>query len=154
VKLLKAGAQRLTFSISRQEKQLLFRVLEFYPLIPETHHRLSRTEDRPDDQKLLEEALAHQRAQLKQQVAAWKKARAGLCRKNPRGRLALKPAEVNWLLQVLNDIRVGSWLALDSPDGPAEIIAALNEKTARHFWLMEAAGGFQTVLLMATNGGE
>ncbi len=154
MKLLKAGPERLTFSVTRQEKELLFRVLDLYPLIPETHHRLSRTEDRPEDQKLLEEALAQQRAQLKRRVAAWKQSRAGLCEKTAHGRLALKPGEVNWLLQVLNDIRVGSWLALGSPDGPAEIIAALNEQTARHFWSMEAAGGFQSVLLMAINGGE
>lgn len=153
MKFLKAEKGRFAFRIQREEKQLLFRILELYPLVPSSHHQLSRSEERPDDQRLLEEALAAERVQHREQLAKWRKTRAGLCRKSPKGRLSLKAAEFEWLLQVLNDVRIGSWVALGSPDGPAEYLAVLNERTARHFWAMETAARFQMVLLAATTGG-
>jgi hypothetical protein len=58
---------------------------------------------------------------------------------------------MEWLLQVLNDVRVGSWLLLGSPDGPAETLAKLSHETASHFWSMEVAGQFQMVLINAMN---
>jgi hypothetical protein len=49
-------------------------------------------------------------------------------------------------MQVLNDVRVGSWVILGSPDKkPAE----LNATTAPHFLAMEMAGYFQMQLLEA-----
>ena len=153
MKLLKTGAREFVFSITRQEKEMLFRILDLYPVVPESHHRLSRTEDRPEDEKLLRDAMADERQQYRRKVQTWKRGRARLCGKTPRGRLTLKIGEMDWLLRVLNDVRIGSWLALGSPDGAAEILAALNEKTAVQFWAMETAGGFQSVLLMALNGG-
>ena len=153
MKSLKADRGRFTFRVDRQEKRHLFKVLELYPLIPASHHRLSRAGERPEDQRLLEEALAAQRLQHRNQLAQWKVARSGLCEEAPTGVLTLKGAELEWLLQVLNDVRVGSWLALGSPDGAAEYLAALNERTARHFWAMETAGHFQMILLGAATGG-
>jgi hypothetical protein len=51
---------------------------------------------------------------------------------------------------VLNDIRVGNWVILGSPEHkPAELTAA---KTP-HFLAMELAGYFQIPLLQALMGG-
>jgi hypothetical protein len=63
--------------------------------------------------------------------------------------LSLKISEAEWLLQVLNDIRVGSWLRLGSPDRTEEFMAALSEQTAPYFWAMEVSGHFQMVLVHA-----
>jgi predicted house-cleaning NTP pyrophosphatase (Maf/HAM1 superfamily) len=59
----------------------------------------------------------------------------------------LSPAEIEWLLQVLNDVRVGGWLALGEPEElePPEI----NETNAPYLLAMEAAGYFQAQLLAA-----
>jgi hypothetical protein len=65
------------------------------------------------------------------------------------GRLSLSPAEVEWVLQVLNDIRVGSWIILGSPE---ERLPELNETNAPHVWAMEMAGHFQAQLLEALQG--
>lgn len=153
MKLLKADAAQFVFSVTRGEKELLFRILDLYPVIPDDHYRLSRTEERPDDEKLLRDALAQEREQHKKRVQTWMQSRAALCERQLSGRLSLKVEEIDWLLRVLNDVRIGSWVALGSPDGASEMFAALNEKTALHFWAMETAGGFQSVLLMALNGG-
>jgi hypothetical protein len=154
VKFIKADGKQFSFQIERREKLLLFQVLRLYPRVPVAHHRLSRTEARPDDQELLESALAAQRREHKKQVLAMLKAKSRF-RENKQGyRFSLKPAQMEWLLQVLNDVRVGSWLALGSPDGLAEAFAAMTEKTAPHFYAMEVAGFFQMTLLAAMNGGE
>jgi len=57
-------------------------------------------------------------------------------------------AEIEWLLQILNDVRVGSWLSLGSPDEELEL-SLLNAKTAPHFWTMQLAGEFEMRLLKA-----
>ncbi len=149
MKFIKADKGRFSFQIDGQEKRLLFEVLGLYPLIPAAHSRLSKSEERAEDQQLLDEALAEQRREHKKQVQAMLKAKSRF-RANKKGfRFSLKAAQMEWLLQVLNDVRVGGWLALGSPDGALEILAALNEKTAPYLWAMEVAGQFQMVLLKA-----
>ncbi|MDB6068313.1 MAG: hypothetical protein JWR26_4521 [Pedosphaera sp.] len=152
MKFIKAEKDKFSFQIERNEKHLLFQVLKLYPLVPVSHHRLSKDTERKEDQELLEEAVAAQRARHKKQVQAMMRATSRF-RENKEGyQFWLKNAQMEWLLQVLNDVRVGSWLAIGSPDGPMEIYAALNEKTAPYFWAMEAAGHFQMVLLTAMSG--
>ena len=149
MKFIKADKGIFSFQIDGNEKRLLFEVLGLYPLIPASHSRLSKSEERAEDQQLLEEALAEQRRDHKKQVQAMMKAKSRF-RANKKGfRFSLKAEQMEWLLQVLNDVRVGGWLALGSPDGALEILAAMNEKTAPYLWAMEMAGQFQMVLLKA-----
>ncbi len=61
-------------------------------------------------------------------------------------RLSLGQADLEWLLQILNDIRVGNWILLGSPEERREV---LNAKTAPHLWAMEMAGWFEMSLLEA-----
>jgi hypothetical protein len=152
VKFIKVDKGKCHFQIAAKERVLLFRMLRLYPVIPAAHQRLSRLEDKPEDQELLDAALAEQRAQNKQQALAMMNAKSRF-RKNQRGyRFTIPAAQMEWLLQVLNDVRVGSWLALGSPDGPEKALAALNGRTAPHFWAMEISGHFQAVLLEAVRG--
>ena len=150
MKLIKEDKGNYRFEIEAKEKALLFKILRLYPVIPAAHQRLSKSEDRPEDQKLLDAALAEQRAHNKKQLLVMM---SSLFRKGKTGwRFTVSAAQMEWLLQALNDIRVGSWLALGSPDGPVEILAALNDKTAPDFWAMEVSGHFQAVLLAAVRG--
>lgn len=152
MKLIKTERGRFHFQIDAKEKELLFEMLRRYPVIPAAHQRLSKSEEKREDQELLDAALAEQRAQNKKQVTAMMKAKSRF-RKNKNGwRFSIAAAQMEWLLQVLNDVRVGSWLALGSPDGPVAILAALNDRTAPHFWAMEISGHFQSALLAAMRG--
>lgn len=63
-----------------------------------------------------------------------------------RFRIILRPTESETLLQVLNDIRIGSWLALGAPE---KKLTELDENTAPHVWAMELATIFQAELLEA-----
>ena len=56
---------------------------------------------------------------------------------------------MEWLLQVLNDVRVGSWLTIGSPEELTQLTAALNEKTAPYFWALKVADHFLVGLLHA-----
>ena len=98
---------------------------------------------------MLDEALAEQRAENKKKLLAFL-AKPERFTENAAGcLLKLSPTEVEWLLQVLNDIRVGSWIILGSPENN---IDRLDETTAPHVWVMEMAGLFQIRMLEALEG--
>jgi hypothetical protein len=115
---------------------------------------LSKSAEGPEaesNQRLLDEALAEQRVQNKAQLQAFL-SDAQRYKEDASGcRLSLLPSDVEWILQILNDVRVGSWMILGSPD-EIHAMNMLNEKTARHFWAMEIAGLFQQQLIEALYG--
>ena len=69
-------------------------------------------------------------------------------------RLTLSAPQVEWLLQLLNDIRVGSWLILGEPDEKKGKPVALTSENARHYAAMEFCGLFQMTLLDAVQQGR
>ena len=150
--LVSSSKGTFRFQISQIEKRMLFAVLAEYPLVPAAHHRFSHTEEGKDGQALLEESLTEHRRAQRKQVMSLLRAKSRFRANETGWSFSLKPAEMEWLLQVLNDVRVGSWLALGAPDGPREMLRALNEKNARPFHLMEAAGLFQMTLIAAMQG--
>jgi len=149
MRLVKATKDRLIFHLGLREQRSLLQILKLYPCVPSAHHVLSKSDrlpNREENQRLLDEALAEQRAQNKNQLQALLADPRRFERTETGVRLSLSPSEAEWVLQVLNDIRVGSWVLLGSPDNkPAE----LNAATAPHFLAMEMAGYFQMQLLEA-----
>ncbi len=152
MKLIRASKDRLLLHFGKREKQLLLAVLKLYPRIPPAHHRLSRSGRLPDaqaGQQLLNEALAEQRAQNQRQLETLL-ADPRRCQEDQSGcRFSLSPAEVEWLLQVLNDVRVGSWILLGSPEAH---VRTVNARNAADVWAMEMAGMFQMQLLEVLQG--
>jgi hypothetical protein len=142
-------AKHLVLHLSAREKRLLFEILKLYPRVPPGHlhlTKLAQGKEAEANQRLLEEALAEQRQENQRNLKAlladpqrWKGDKLGF-------RLTLAHSEVEWLLQVLNDIRVGSWVLLGSPEQLHDF-ALLNEATAPHFWAMEISGLFQQQLI-------
>jgi hypothetical protein len=153
VKLIQATKSRLVFQLGQREKLLLLQVLNLYPRVPSAHQKLSKAGRLPEpeaNQQLLDEALSEQRAQNKKQVRALLADPRRFAPTETGARLSLSPAEVEWVLQVLNDIRVGSWVLLGSPEQRA---VKLTEKTVPDFAAMETAGYFQMQLLEALQRG-
>ncbi len=149
MKLVRVTKAKLVFDLGQREEQMLHRLLKLYPCVPAAHHVLSKAGRVPDaaaNQQLLDEALAEQRVQNKKQLQALLADSGRLEHTDSGARLSLSPAEAEWFIQVLNDIRVGSWILLGSPDGkPMELTPA----KAPHFVAMERAGYFQMQLLEA-----
>lgn len=154
MKIAHKNHDRLVLVLDRQEKELLLKLLQLYPCIPPAHQTLSKAAPPPDaesGQQLLDEALAEQRAQNRKQILAWAADPDRFKLARTRYQLSLLSSEVDWLLQVLNDVRVGSWLRLGSPE---ERVDTITEENAPHYFAMEAAGLFQMQLLHALEGGE
>ena len=153
MKLVRSTKTRLVFDLGQREEQMLLRLLKLYPCVPPAHHLLSKAGQLPNsaaNQQLLDEALAEQRAQNKKQLQTLLTGPRRLEHTESGARLSLSPSEAEWFIQVLNDIRVGSWILLGSPDGkPLELTPA----KAPHFVAMERAGYFQMQLLEALERG-
>ena len=149
--------ERFVFQLNRREKHLLFHTLRLYPLIPSAHHRITQSggnvENVPD-QKLLEEALAEQRKENKRQLETMLKDPARFKEVHGGYEFFLSKPQVEWLLQVLNDIRIGSWLALGSPDEKKGKAAALTKQNSQFVWFMEFSGYFEMLLLGVLHGVE
>ena len=114
----RAAQGGLTIQLDTEEQEILLETLKLYPLVPATHQRLSQATEAqsPENQRLLEESLAEQRAENKRQLEALIQTPERWKQVGKRWQLRLAAGEVEWLLQVFNDIRVGSWLRLGEPD--------------------------------------
>jgi hypothetical protein len=103
--------------------------------------------DDGEAQQMLDDALAEQRRENRGHILA-------LLNDSDRFRdtahgleLTLAPAQMEWLLQVLNDVRVGSWLALGEPE---EGETPRLDQPDAHYWVtLEVCGLYQSVLLSA-----
>jgi hypothetical protein len=151
MRLLPANTKGFGFLLNPAECHLFTEVLGQYPAVPASHHTLSKSldaEDTIEDEHLLHEALAEHRATLKQRIAEWLAA-PGRWRNLKQGtRLTIPRDDVEWLLQVLNDVRVGSWVKLGSPELHLDPNTLPPEQQAT--WaMMELGGAFQMALLGA-----
>lgn len=151
MRLLRRQKGKFAFSLSRVEQRIFLEILRLYPLVPGSHQKLSKTlqgRQIVEAQHLLDEALAEQRANHKSHIDKWLKEKGRFRRTKTGFNLAVPHNDAEWLLQILNDIRIGSWLLLGSPDDrpePDEIDPELHPIWAA----MEVTGIFQMALLDA-----
>ncbi len=148
MKLLRTDHNQLIFQLGKGEQQMFLDIIKLYPLVPPAHHRLRKwtpTVLRDDSQRLLEDSLAVHRAENRRHVLAMLNEPQRFRETEAGFELALSPAQAEWLLQVLNDVRVGSWLALGEPD---DLDAPkIDENNAAYVMAMEAAGYFEATLV-------
>jgi len=150
VKLIRSDQRGFVFRLSKREKHLLLQTLQLYPLVPASHHRLGKTGDSPEDeerQHLLDEALAEHRRENRRQLQAMLNEPQRFVETESGFQLTLGAAQMEWLLQVLNDIRVGSWLALGEPEQGEE--PEPDKHNAHCYLALEVCGIFETALLAA-----
>jgi hypothetical protein len=148
--LIAKDPEGMSFQLGAREKDLLCDLLSFYPLVPPAHHRLHQSPPagEPDEnQRLLEEALAEQRRENQRAVRALLDDPARFQPMKPGLKLRLTHAEVERLLQILNDVRVGGWLALGSPEPGA--VPKVTPANLQYHLAMEAGGLFESALLAA-----
>lgn len=139
------------FALSERERDFLVSVLQAYPALPRDYQPLSReSADRlgDEDRALLEESLLEHRAGCRSKVRRWLKGGARFRQQQGEWHFALSKTDFNWMMQVLNDVRVGHWLQLGSPDDIHNPIELLHRDPSA-FFHMEAAGMFQMEFLAA-----
>lgn len=149
MKVQKSGKDKIALLLSAREKEILFDTIALYPLVPASHHRLTKAEEAQsvENQRLLEESLAEQRAANRRHVDALLNDPAQFKKVGAQFRLKLSHAELDWLLQVFNDIRVGAWLALGEPDETKQ--PEISAENIRYAIALEVCGAFESVLLAA-----
>ncbi len=149
MKLRRTAKDSFVFHLNAREQEVLFQVISLYPLVHASHHRLTRaaTEQSEENQRLLEAALAEQRTENRRQIESLLNAPARRQKGGKGFELKLKSGELDWLLQVLNDIRVGSWILLGEPDEDKP--PKITPENVRHELAMRVCGAFQSVVLEA-----
>jgi len=154
MKFVEASQKGYGFEFNLREKQLLFKILSLYPLVPSAHHQLSRAPARASDenQALLEESLTAHREESRKKVQALMSNPRSFQAKGHTFHWLVSRGEMEWILQVLNEVRVGSWLALGSPNLQAPKTALPTAENAAHYWAMDIAGGFEMIFIAAVSG--
>ncbi len=152
MKFLKKDGKQFVFEIGKREKRLLLEVLKLYPLVPAAHHRVSKAAEGKqlaENQKLLEESLAERRRENQGQLRAMLDEKERFREVDEGYQVTLGSSQLEWLLQVINDIRVGRWLILGQPDEKNSKPIAVNSENGRYYAAMEFCGYCQMALLDA-----
>jgi hypothetical protein len=144
--------------MGERERDLFLEILSCYPSAPTAGPSLSRHSEIPDAEaaeQLLEEALAEQ-AEENRRLLQHFMLDFERFQPQPTGlKLTLSEADVEWLLQVLNDVRVGSWLKLGSPEEQDFLEQAVEQMTGENrptIWALEMSGYFEMQFLKALTG--
>jgi hypothetical protein len=148
VKIVRAG-DNFSCQLGKGEQILLWNLLKLYPCISSAAQPGSGRK-RNHSKELLEEALAEQRRENKKRLEMFLREKTRLEAAEKNFRFSLSTAELEWLLQILNDVRVGNWILLGAPEEKLEL-KLLDEKNAPYFWAMEMAGHFEMQILSALN---
>jgi hypothetical protein len=151
VKLLRVTGGHFVFHLSAREKRLLFALLDRYPVLDAGYHRASRSDEArlKASEQLLAEAMEEVRARHRKQLELILQDERWLKQTEQGYHCTLSTHQIDWLLQVLNDVRVGSWTRLGCPNEHERRLLDLNRENLRHMVDLELSGYFQTVLLHA-----
>jgi hypothetical protein len=154
MKLVRQNKDGRAYQLNQKEADCLRSLLQQFPITANVPAQISRTDADPETverEKLLNESLAEHRNELKQQATnllaakKFKKVEKGYW-------LTLNLEEHEILLQILNDIRVGSWRMLGEPEDLELETPPPSERELVFYTLMNLAGYFEAALLHAVNG--
>ena len=118
MKLLNKTDDKFVFELDFKEKELLVEVLKLYPVLDPAYQKLSDSLDEEEislSRKILKEDLLEHQEKNRQMVDEIFGEGSPFKRDALHCNLELGAEQLECLLQVLNDIRVGTWRNLDSP---------------------------------------
>jgi len=137
------------YLLSPGEAGSLLALVSQFPVAAAAPAKISLSEADPktlEREKLLNESLAEQRADLKKRAAII--ISPDRLKASGKGRvLQINTEEREILLQILNDIRIGSWRVLGEPDNLEPDFSKLPESEQRYWRFLHVAGYFQCQLL-------
>ncbi len=175
MKLRRRDALALVFELDRRECEVLGYLLRRYPVLDPQWHQIARPEHLgalKAEQEMLTEAMTAEQSSNRRRVAIFIKERLGgggddeaeLTGDGSSGKgggtrasrriVRIPREEADWLLQVINDVRVGSWVRLGCPEEAAMHTPALAAKSITDYTAMEIGGLVQSLLLEALNPGR
>ena len=155
MRLLTQGKGGWRYQLSRAEAQALRSLLRLFPTTATVAVRITHTDTDPkavEREKLLNDSLAQHREELRRKaqhliggdrLKVW----------GDRYVLSLGLDDREVLLQILNDIRVESWRALDQPED-LDPLPNPSESERVHHTRMSLAGYFECMLLNLEETGQ
>ncbi len=152
MRLVEAKDGLFVFHLAKRERALLTHALKMFPGGSGPVAPLSKSGDEQklaEHERSLEEALAEQRTEHKRLLDAFLGEQGRFAEDKSGFRLRLTTAQMDWLLRVLNEVRVGLWMKLGRPEELAPLVLAgqLDSVVA-----MEICALFQSRLLAALDG--
>ena len=152
MKCIRKGEGRFDMALEEGEWLALKDLVTQYPKTPSDHHSLT-SEDNPDpdlkdsDEWLKENGAVHQ-GERHRQIKAWIKTIHPFKQEGVTTyTIEFEPEKADWLIEILNDIRVGCWLSLGCPS-PEDLTGAdWKKEDWPTLWSMELSGMYQSVLL-------
>ncbi len=157
MRLLSRNHDGCTFLIGKKARRILLELVQRYPVTSASYQR-ERTEALkivPDGEtELLEEALGQARKQNRRELEtilknpdSWAEDKRGI-------QLSLTPEHLEIMLQILNDVRVGSWVRLGCPtDLESPTTVNISEDNIELAWAINMAAWFQMGFLEAQKRG-
>lgn len=150
VKEISDGA--ITIDLSESETIFIKEILSAYPLVPNDTRELTRdasTSDLEEDTELLRTSLADLTLGHQKRLKTWVNAPDTFQVVDGRCLFRITTENRDWFLQVLNDLRIGSWQQLDCPTQEELQELTPSPEVIRPLWTMELAGLLQSFLLSA-----
>ncbi len=117
--LVRIEGSRAVFALKPREKEWLEFLLDQYPVVPTGHHQLSRTAGEAEfseEKVLLDEAADEARKENRGLIRRFLAELNRLDSVDGSFELTIEAAQVDRLLEVLNDVRLGCWVLLGRPD--------------------------------------
>lgn len=144
---------RLTFRFERPEREMFTRILEMFP---RQHSSLRKISEDAHAQELLEKALQQHRAQLREEASRVLRNHGELVidpEFNEFWDLTLSEAEIEWTLQMLNDVRIGFWTEIGSPNPThdVKIQGAPSDEVVRAHVIMQLCATWQGILIQSAD---
>lgn len=155
MRLQGAEEGRFRFRFETTEREWFKRILELYPV---QHAPLTPIATDAGANELLEKALQEDRQKLRENAETLLKSGSLEidAKFNEYWNLTLNAEQIEELLQILNDVRVGLWAQLGRPEVGAEVtfLAPQSEDIVRKHMIMHVCGAWQGALMGAVDGGE
>ena len=134
----------------KQEHECLLSVLACYPELDVYIQPLSRRDAvNEDHQRLLNEAMAEQRQARLAKLHEFIKGKPARIKRDDSGkfRLTINTEDVEWLLRIINEIRVGCWIRLGRLEMEELSKRELSPAELRTRGIMDLCAYFQAELL-------
>jgi hypothetical protein len=149
VKLLSKNEEQIVFQLTETEDVFLRLALSAFPVGGEGWPQGGGEPVAPPDPGLLSASLMDLRREQASRVQEFLRNQPVAPDGSPGRLLRVGLDEVDWLLQVLNEVRVGSWYALGCPDEVEEEKARKSSESVSHLIRYDFSGWMQAVLLAA-----
>ncbi len=142
------------FLMQGHEVECLTALLKTYPQLDAAFHRITSGDaaEIKAEQETLEAAMAERRRDHKRKLDKFLASPGRFRQMAPdQFRFVVTPEQMEWLLQILNDVRMGCWVKLGRPELEGARARNLTGEAMRDLAALELSGFFQMVLLEAYN---